>query len=485
MYACLYLPPRAVTSPAEPDATKVLVNLARRHSPRVEWHGRQLVMLDVRGLGRLWGSPREIGATLRRTAADRGLVVRVAVASTRMAALLATQGRSGLTVVLPGTEAATLASLPLAVLKQLAKVQANGTSTRRSGRIRKPSRDVVSASPVLLALPALVLVPVVQRWGLKTLGELAALPSGELFERLGPGGLELQRIARGEDERPLVPEPVEERFEQTLALEWPIEGLEPLSFVLGRVLKPLCASLERRELGVATLRITLTLVSRATHERTLQLPAPLRDPRVLRTLILLDLESHPPTDGIDRVTVIADPVPARVLQFSLLERALPPAERLSTLLARLSALMGERRCGAPVLVDTSQPGAFEMKEFAPGAGSWGLGASPAPSSQLLAPVLRRFRKPVAARVTVERGRPVRVATGQRRLGGGRIVACAGPWRSSGQWWLLSSPQPLASSSFGVRPWNHDEWDVALSDGGVYRIFRDRAHDRWFVEGIVD
>ena len=372
MYACLYLPPRAITSPAEPDATKILVNLARQHSPRVEWHGRQLVMLDVRGLDRLWGSPREVGATLRRAAADRGLVVRVA--STRMAALLATQGRSGLTVILPGTEAATLASFPLTVLKQLAKVQANGTSTRTSGRVRKPSRDVVSASPALLALPALVLVSVVKRWGLKTLGECAALPSDELFERLGPGGLELQRIARGEDERPLVPEPVEERFEQTLALDWPIEGLEPLSFVLGRVLELLCARLEQRELGVATLRIKLTLVSRATHERTLQLPAPLRDPRVLRTLILLDLESHPPTDGIDRVTVIADPVPARVLQFSLLERALPPAEQLSTLLARLSALMGKRRCGAPVLVDTYQPGAFEMKEFAPGAGARGLGA---------------------------------------------------------------------------------------------------------------
>ena len=202
--------------------------------------------------------------------------------------------------------------------------------------MRSSSTKVASASPDSLALPALMLLPIVRRWGLKTLGELAALPADELSERLGPGGLELQRIARGEDSRPLMSEPVEERFEHTLALEWPIEGLEPLSFVLGRVLEPLCARLEQRGVGVGTLHVRLTLVSRETHERMLQFPTPLRDPRALRTLILLDLESHPPTAGIDRVTVTADPVPTRVLQFSLLERARPSAEHLSTSARRSS-----------------------------------------------------------------------------------------------------------------------------------------------------
>ena len=34
-------------------------------------------------------------------------------------------------------------------------------------------------------------------------------------------------------------------------------------------------------------------------------------------------------------------------------------------------------------------------------------------------------------------------------------------------------------------WNRDEWDVAVADGGVYRIFQDRDTDRWFVDAIVD
>ena len=130
-----------------------------------------------------------VGDALRRAAADRGLCVRVAVATTRMAALLAVQGRAGLTVIPPGLEAASLASLPLGVLKALAEIQASGAS--KAGQARPP-----------LALPAFALLSTVRRWGLKTLGDLAALPSADLFERLGAGGLMLQRLARGEDDRP-------------------------------------------------------------------------------------------------------------------------------------------------------------------------------------------------------------------------------------------------------------------------------------------
>jgi hypothetical protein len=34
-------------------------------------------------------------------------------------------------------------------------------------------------------------------------------------------------------------------------------------------------------------------------------------------------------------------------------------------------------------------------------------------------------------------------------------------------------------------WSRDEWDVALSDGAVYRIFKDRERDEWFIDAIVD
>ena len=34
-------------------------------------------------------------------------------------------------------------------------------------------------------------------------------------------------------------------------------------------------------------------------------------------------------------------------------------------------------------------------------------------------------------------------------------------------------------------WDRDEWDVALDDQVIYRVMRDRASDRWFVEGYWD
>jgi hypothetical protein len=67
--------------------------------------------------------------------------------------------------------------------------------------------------------------------------------------------------------------------------------------------------------------VELRLVTRDTWVRRQELPTPIKDPRTLRTLVLLDLESHPPPAGIDAVTLRAEPTPARTLQHSLLERA--------------------------------------------------------------------------------------------------------------------------------------------------------------------
>src|SRR5207245_1851647 len=144
---------------------------------------------------------------------------------------------------------------------------------------------------------------------------------------------------------------------------------EPLSFVLTRLLEPLSTRLERRDRGAAVLHVLLRLVTsscaaRETVTRRLELPSPMRDVRALRTLALLDLEAHPPGGAIDRVTVVIDPTPGRVLQHTLFTRAHPTPEQLSTLLARLGALMGQDRFGAPSTVDSYRPGAFTMAPFA-------------------------------------------------------------------------------------------------------------------------
>jgi hypothetical protein len=220
-----------------------------------------------------------------------------------------------------------------------------------------------------------------------------------------------------------------------------------------------------------------------------ELPAPMRDARVLRTLALLDLESNPPPDAIDRVTVAVDVTEGRVLQFGLFARALP-TDTLATLMARLGALMGSDRVGAPALVDTYRPGAFTMAKFDPPR-TLTHHQSPIPAhhqshrnQQQGTSVLRRFRAPIAARVALEHGRPVRVTTDRRGMGGGRVERSAGPWRSSGDWWC-SADAAYTPHASRATPWNCDEWDVALHDGTTYRISHALDSDAWFVEGLVD
>jgi protein ImuB len=478
------------------------MEVARDFSPRVEWCGPRELTLDVSGLTRLFGDGKAIAGELHRTAADRGLRVRVAVAGTRTAARLLAHYAADrkdppcddVIVIDPGTEAASLANLPIGLLAILGPA---GPEPRTPGsRIPDPGSRI--SDPFTITL---------RRWGLRTLGDLASLPPDEVAARLGQAGVEWQRLARGEDRRPLLPAVPEERFEQALDLEWPIEGLEPLSFVLGRLLEPLSAHLERRDRGGAVLHVRLHLVTREVHERSLQLPAPIRDARTLRTLALLDLESHPPSAAIDRVVVAVDPMPGRVVQFSLLTRPLPSPEQVSTLMARLNALMGEGRCGSAVAVDSWEPGAFAMKPFAPNdAGMRDLGSGiknaepanpriPDPGSPIPPVVaLRRFRFPVPVRVRVDRGAPVRVIADRRGWSGGHVETSAGPWRSSGGWWIDEADRDtprrhrgteLSPKLVDVKAWERDEWDVTLSDGATYRIFRERDTDAWFIEGVVD
>ena len=143
MFACLYAPPRGLAFRSDDGVARAkhvtdqLVRLAREYSPRIEIHGDNLVVLDATGLTSMFSDAEELGTTLRRSAADRGLYLRIAVASTRTAALLVVQARSGLTVIEPGREAGTLASLSLDVLKALAQAQGTATRTRRGTRVQR------------------------------------------------------------------------------------------------------------------------------------------------------------------------------------------------------------------------------------------------------------------------------------------------------------------------------------------------------------
>ena len=129
--------------------------------------------------------------------------------------------------------------------------------------------------------------------------------------------------------------------------------------------------------------------------------------------------------------------------------------------------------------DRSEPSALSPEPYR-ASSPQSLGPSP----QSLTSALRRCRQPVPARVAVADGRPVRVTTDRRGFAGGTVTHCAGPWRTSGEWWSGGSRGPAPHQLHQAR-WDRDEWDVSLSDGAIYRIFQDRENDGWFIDAIVD
>lgn len=429
MFGALHCPPPAVAG--------LLLEVGREFTPRVEAFDATTALLDLHGLGRIWPAPDALGRALIASGQARGAALRAALAWTRVAALVAARGREGLTVIPPGQEAAVLAPLPLALLD-----------------LADDRRDLF------------------RRWGVRTLGDLACLPAKGLAERLGPEGPRLRRLARGEDDAPLVPTRAAETFECTLELEWPVDGLEPLSFLLARVLEPLCAHLVQRGRRAAALVLDLALVDGSRHARPLKPAAPSAEPRTWRTLLLLDLEAHPPGDAIQAITVRAEPTAARSVQFSLLDPAQPSPERLAETLGRLHEWTAAGRAGAPALLDTHRPGAFVMTTFAPTAFTGGRGdgasllAEGMPSVPRLA--LRLFRPPLPAQVSLQEGAPAFLSASGLR---GVVADRAGPWRASGDWWDVA--------------WSREEWDVSLGGFGLFRIYHDRLRDEWFVEGELD
>jgi protein ImuB len=391
------------------------------------------VILDLTGLDRLLGSPADIARQIAARAAAAGLRVNVAVAANPDAALCAARAYPGITVVRPGKESRLLGELPLEFLD--------------------PPEDVLETWHL---------------WGLHTFRDLAALPPADLAVRLGAAGVELQRRARGALERPLLPETVAPEYVKSMELEYPVAETEPLLFVLSGMVSSLCAELESRGMAADELHYSAKLETQQDWERSLRLPCPMRDAKALLKLLQLDLEKHPPPAPVVSVTLRATPVPPQLLQRGLFVPAAPAPEKLEITLARIARLIGEDRLGSPEILDTHRRDAFRMRHFRIQEGFVGTRKDteqkPEGHGRL---ALRRFRPPLPARV---KGCPPAYVTAQGIQG--RVEAAAGPWRSSGDWW-------------NTLRWSRDEWDIAVTDGSLYRVFLDLDTNTWYVDGCYD
>jgi protein ImuB len=439
-----------VSRPAAPEdetsSRQALLEAALSVSPRIEDAGPGLVHVDLQGLESLHGDEAAIAARLLVRAARVGLEGQVGIASTRTVARIAAGLGPRVTIIPPGREREALAPVPL-------------------GSLDLPPEPVQELA----------------RWGVHTVGDLAALPRAGLADRLGAMGLDAL-FAEDPPFRPYTPPPF---WEEAQGVDWEIDTLDGVAVVLERVLARLCARLAAAHVLADALVVRLQLASGARHERTVSLAVPLGEARPMLTLLRLELEASPPPAPVTHVAVSAHAVRVRPGQGGLWQPAAPALRDLAVVLVKLAALVGPASVGSPRVLDTHRPDAFALVPFVPettprdgvtrtgrepGPVSGASGSREAAADPDASPLaLRRLRPPRPVEVDLAGERPGSVTWNGTRF---RVTAQAGPWRASGEWW-------------DVRLWACDEWDVALHDRTLCRLSHDRLTGRWTLAGVYD
>jgi protein ImuB len=470
----------------EKAAHAALLDAVWSVSPRVEDTAPDTVILDLEGLTALFGADEKIARELARRVTAIGLAARVAVAANMEVAIRAARGFPGITMIPAGEERQRLGVLPVGVLT---------TETEA--------------------------LDILERWGVATLQALAALPVLQLSERLGQEGVRLSELARGVRQRSLVLAQASSIFAEEMELDDAVEELEPLSFLLGRLLDQLCARLGARALAVRAVRIRFELQPSfekdfqtlredlrrkpdvKQYEKVLTLPVPMRNAKTLLKLLRLQLQGNPPAAPIQKIYMTAEAAAPRVAQNGLFVPCGPDPEKLEVTIARLGKLVGEGNLGCAELVDSHRPESFRMTRFVVASeqnkrrGKRERNAEKRRDRKVVTG-LRVIRPAQALQVDLRNGEPARVYLRGMR---GEVVAASGPWRSSGDWWQEDA-------------WYQDEWDLEIEFGpvgaqhrcaptrqnlnspdaqqfpsspqrGLYRIYYDALRQGWFVRGEYD
>jgi protein ImuB len=464
----------------EKSAHAALLDLSWSISPRVEDAAPDTIVIDLAGLSSLFGSHENIANQLLQRIPELGLTAHVAVSFNIEAAIHAARRFPAITLIPRGEESRCLSKLPVSVF---------------------------DPSPAILET--------LELWGVHTCETLATLPILQLSERLGQEGVRLHELARGVSVRSMILAEPGISFEEELELEDSVEELEPLSFLLGRLLDQLCARLTARSLAIYIIRLRFSLDPAGREdiqirkkpvpknlainfERTITLPVPMRNPKLLLNLLRFKLQSDPPKAPIQKIYLAAEPAKPRAIQKGLFLPSSPDVEKLELTIARLANLVGESNIGSPQLTDTHRPDAFCMNQYIPSCEEPKLirpqktlakanGQSIGVKSKTIKPTFgfRMFRPPLPASVKLQKGQPANVLIRGAR---GEVIAASGPWRSSGDWWREDA-------------WHQDEWDLEICfhptelylekdvasqpQHGLYRFYFDSIQQKWFVRGIYD
>jgi protein ImuB len=437
---------------AEVEAQRLLIAAAFSLSPRVEATAPGVCTVDLQG-----ADPQRARARAQALAAElamAGLSVAVGFGRTPLLSSYAAEHASrtgGAAAGRPGPQPGESAKAGMGAKEEAALA------------VLEDESAFLSALPLAAASPSPSQAEILARWGLRTCGELTALPKAGIGARLGAEGVALWERAAGETVRVLrLVEPA-----KTFAAQWdyepPVDSVEPLLFRLRRFAERI--AFELRGAGFVAERITLALLMEdgTDYRREFRLPEPGADVDGWMRVLAAHLETVRTAARIAGARLTASPARPPEKQDGLFDTGLRDPQAFWENLARLGAVVGSDRVGTPVPADSHRLDAFTLEKPQE--------AVPAPEGQpphpQRGPALRRFRPARPLSVELDGLRPRWLEGGDLR---GAVAACRGPWRESGDWWKPDR-------------WAREIWCVELAGGGLYQIARTAAG--WFVEGMLD
>src|SRR5438477_6191352 len=261
------------------------------------------------------------------------------------------------------------------------------------------------------------ILAILHKWGIHTLGQLAALDKEELRARLGVEAVRLWERANGTATRLLKFVQPPEAFEESFEFDHEIETAEPLLFMLRRFLEQLALRLSAIYLVAKELTLvisfsnprqdepavvaTATRTGKETYKRVFKIPQPTNDVDLLFRMLQTHLENFKSEHPIVAVALTAQPIRPASQQLGLFETTLRNPQQLYETLARLSALPGNDRVGTTIKEETHRPDAFHVEPFCWHAVESAV-LSGEPSDVLKTAhttiALRRFRPAVSASV---------------------------------------------------------------------------------------
>jgi protein ImuB len=305
---------------------------------------------------------------------------------------------------------------------------------------------------------------ILHKWGIHTLGQLAALDREQLGARLGPEIIQMWERANGQSNRVLKLIRPPESFEESFEFENEIETAEPLLFILRRFLEQLTIRLNGIYLVAKELTLRITFTDKQIYERIFKIPQPTNDIDLLFRMLHTHLENFKSEHAIVAVALSAQPVKPVKEQFGLFEATLRNPNQLSETLARLTALLGADRVGTPILEETHRPDAFRMEPF-----RWNIAVDirlrRTPTKEKSPIALRRFRPAISGSIFTSENWHL-----QSEKIRGKIIKQRGPYLISGNWWDEKS-------------WARAEWDLELESGELVRAHE--SEGTWKVDGIYD